>query len=124
MGQIELQKIALNHMAFYFKNKVCISYITKHDFIDTKTTNNDTIGLIDTFIGIDGVEIGIVLSEDKPGICAVSMRSKGDIDVSKLCEYFGGGGHKNAAGCNIFGTAKTALNKIIKAIEEVYAGIY
>jgi oligoribonuclease NrnB/cAMP/cGMP phosphodiesterase (DHH superfamily) len=33
----------------------------------------------------------------------VSLRSKGDYDVSKLAEVYGGGGHKNAAGFTVFG---------------------
>lgn len=31
----------------------------------------------------------------------VSLRSKGDYDVSKLAQQYGGGGHRNAAGCDI-----------------------
>jgi nanoRNase/pAp phosphatase (c-di-AMP/oligoRNAs hydrolase) len=31
----------------------------------------------------------------------VSLRSKGDFDVSAIAKRFGGGGHKNAAGFNI-----------------------
>lgn len=31
----------------------------------------------------------------------LSMRSKGDVDVSALCRTFGGGGHKNASGCTM-----------------------
>ena len=33
----------------------------------------------------------------------VSLRSKGDIDVGKVARSFGGGGHKNAAGCTLSG---------------------
>lgn len=30
-----------------------------------------------------------------------SLRSVGDIDVSEICKYYGGGGHKNAAGFKV-----------------------
>ncbi len=33
----------------------------------------------------------------------ISMRSKGTVDVAIICSRFGGGGHKNAAGCTIDG---------------------
>ena len=33
----------------------------------------------------------------------VSMRSKGVIDVNAVANAFGGGGHKNAAGCSAVG---------------------
>ena len=33
----------------------------------------------------------------------VSLRSKGDVDVGAIAQRFGGGGHKNAAGCTVKG---------------------
>lgn len=36
-----------------------------------------------------------------PGMMKVSLRSKGDIDISALAKAHGGGGHKNAAACVI-----------------------
>ena len=32
---------------------------------------------------------------------SLSLRSNNKVDVSLICKQFGGGGHKNAAGCNI-----------------------
>jgi phosphoesterase RecJ-like protein len=39
------------------------------------------------------------------------MRSKGDIDVNAVARQFGGGGHKNASGCNA-----TGRFEVVKAI--------
>ncbi len=47
----------------------------------------------------------------------VSLRSKGDINVAKVAEQFGGGGHKNAAGLRIEGTWDEAETKIVKALK-------
>ena len=33
----------------------------------------------------------------------VSLRSKGAIDVAAVARQFGGGGHRNAAGCTVSG---------------------
>ena len=35
------------------------------------------------------------------GVSRVSLRSKGQIDVSKIAGKFDGGGHFNASGCTI-----------------------
>ena len=43
------------------------------------------------------------MREVAPNSFRVSLRSKGDINVAKICESFGGGGHKNAAGCAVQG---------------------
>ena len=50
----------------------------------------------------------------------VSMRSKGDIDVGGVAKSFGGGGHKNAAGCTVDG-AIDALQKLF--LEKIEAAI-
>jgi phosphoesterase RecJ-like protein len=48
------------------------------------------------------------------------MRSKSEeVDVSAICQKFGGGGHKLAAGTRIRGTPADAEQKILKAICDV-----
>jgi len=43
-------------------------------------------------------DIGIVWSVRKDGKIAFGLRSVGGVDVSKIAQKFGGGGHKNSAG--------------------------
>jgi phosphoesterase RecJ-like protein len=49
------------------------------------------------------------------------MRSKGDIDIGAVAKDFGGGGHKNAAGCTVSGEIdelqRTFIAKIRNAID-------
>ena len=47
----------------------------------------------------------------------VSLRSKGDIDVSLIASKFNGGGHKNAAGLSVSSSSViTAKEKVVKTI--------
>lgn len=43
-------------------------------------------------------DVGMGWFERADGMIQVSLRSKGEIDVSEIAKQFGGGGHKNAAG--------------------------
>ena len=49
------------------------------------------------------------------------MRSKGDIDIGAVAKEFGGGGHKNAAGCTVTGAIdglqKLFIEKLGRAID-------
>ena len=45
--------------------------------------------------------LAIVWSKSKGGLVGVSLRSNGKVDVSKIAQKFGGGGHKTAAGFSI-----------------------
>ena len=44
-----------------------------------------------------------LFKEVDAGEWRVSMRSKGAVDVGAIARWFGGGGHKNAAGCSASG---------------------
>ena len=65
----------------------------------------DNEGLIDHLRAIQGVVIAVFFEELPDGKVRVSMRSKSEAaDVCAICEKFGGGGHKLAAGARVRGT--------------------
>jgi bifunctional oligoribonuclease and PAP phosphatase NrnA len=48
----------------------------------------------------------------------VSLRSKGDINVARVAEKFGGGGHRNAAGLRIEGEWDEKERELVEAVRE------
>ena len=48
----------------------------------------------------------------------VSLRSKGDINVARVAEKFGGGGHRNAAGLRIVGNWDEKEQELVDAVKE------
>ena len=70
-------------------------------------------------VNIDTVDIGILISEKSPNLYACSLRGKNK-DVSIIAKYFGGGGHKLASGCNIFGSYRAVISKLEKVINDNY----
>ena len=46
------------------------------------------------------------------------MRGKGNVDVRNIASYFGGGGHKDAAGCRIKGEKEEVKQKLVERITE------
>lgn len=61
----------------------------------------DTENLINTPRTIAGVEVAVLLKAFTPGVTRASLRSRGDVDVQGVAARFGGGGHRNAAGCTV-----------------------
>ena len=53
----------------------------------------------------------------KSGGTKISMRSK-FVDSAEICEVFGGGGHRFAAGCTIKSPVREAVKKILKEIKK------
>ena len=48
----------------------------------------------------------------------VSLRSKGDINVAKVAEKFGGGGHRNASGLRVEGNWDEKETELVNAVRE------
>ena len=65
---------------------------------------------------IQGGEICVLFKEelDKTGQIRVNLRSKGPVDVNRVAQFFGGGGHKAASGCTIKGGLESIKKKVIK----------
>ncbi|MBQ9190554.1 MAG: DHH family phosphoesterase [Bacteroidaceae bacterium] len=82
--------------------------------------NGDTEGLVNLPLQILGMKLSVFLREDTEHPCIrVSLRSVDDFPCNELAaEFFGGGGHKNAAGGEIWGTMDEALVLIKKAVQK------
>ena len=77
----------------------------------------DNEGLIDHLRAIRGVIAAVFFEELADGKVRVSMRSKNEeVDVSAICQKFGGGGHKLAAGARVRGTLAEVESRILEAI--------
>ena len=100
---IENMKLALNC-------KVCIMEINDAILSEFNMNKGDTSDVINLGTQIDSVEVSILLKESEDGL-KVSLRSKNLVDVRKIAEEFGGGGHMRASGFSI--------NKPLDEIKEI-----
>jgi len=114
----DLRIRALSKVKFYHDNRVGIMYFQRGDFAATGTDTTDTEGAVNTVLNIDEVEIAVTVADFESNQFKVSVRTKGDIDASELCGIFGGGGHKNAAGCRFFGVYEEVLDKLLKTTKD------
>ena len=82
--------------------------------------NGDTEGLVNMPLQILGVKLSIFLREDTEHPCIrVSLRSVDDFPCNEMAaEFFGGGGHKNAAGGEVWGTMDEAVALVKKAVQK------
>jgi phosphoesterase RecJ-like protein len=64
---------------------------------------------------VASVRVACLLRE-RDGHVKVSLRGKGDVDVSRIAATFGGGGHPNAAGFTLAGPLEGATRHVLAAI--------
>jgi phosphoesterase RecJ-like protein len=71
---------------------------------------------------VDTVEVAAMFRVEPEGDVKVSFRSKGKFDVARLASRFGGGGHRNAAGCTLKQTpldeAKALMERAVTRLLE------
>lgn len=86
-----------------------------------KLTDRDKVGyqglddadLINMMSSIQDTYISVILIEQPKGRVKVSWRAKGDLNVSRIAETFGGGGHKAAAGAMVEGNLEEVKNSVL-----------
>jgi len=79
----------------------------------------DTEGLIGYLMRIKSVEVAACICECGKDKYKVGFRSKGR-DVNAAAAVFGGGGHKHAAGCMVFGKYEDVVDKIKKSLTDCF----
>ena len=90
-------------------------YVDREMMERVNATKDLTDGFVNFPRSIAGVEVAFLIREISPGICKVSFRSKGTVDVAEIAAEFGGGGHHNAAGSTVEGK----LSEVRKMIGEI-----
>lgn len=97
-----------------------ISSITlKREILDRYQINTEnTEGIVDYSLLLKGVKVGILFKEIAPDKTKVSLRSQNNLDISKIAKSFGGGGHKNAAGCLLRVNLEKAKEIVIGEIKK------
>ena len=75
-------------------------------------------GFVNLPLTVGDVYAVALFKECSPGVYRTSLRSKGEVNVAKVAEHFGGGGHRNAAGCTLKGTWDEIENQILPLLQD------
>jgi phosphoesterase RecJ-like protein len=80
-----------------FEGRVGSMAVTQQMLEDTGAPVEETDGFVNMLLSIEGVMVALLFTETAKGT-KISFRSKGDWEVHRWAQHFGGGGHRNAAG--------------------------
>ncbi len=103
-------------LKIYPEQHTAIISLTKAELNKYNAKRGDTEGFVNIPFSISGINCSVFFREDNEKI-KISFRSKGSLAVNRVAsEYFGGGGHTNAAGGEFYGTMDEALALFEKVI--------
>ncbi len=114
---IQFEALAMNNLRMHFDGKCAVMALTKDMFRRTGLDESETHMIAGLPRQVEGVLVGVTIKEKDNGLCRVSLRSNEPVDVSAIAQAFGGGGHKLAAGCDLYGTVSRATADLLKEIE-------
>lgn len=80
--------------------------------------DGDNNGFVNIPLSARDILAAVYMREVANGTYRVSLRSKGDINVAKVAEKFGGGGHRNAAGLKVEGDWDEKEAELVAAVRE------
>jgi phosphoesterase RecJ-like protein len=98
---ILLQKHALANIKFLNNNKIALMILRDEDFKESGAEFDEVENIVNIPLRAKEVEVSLLIKENKEKSSkeiSCSLRSKGSINVSKIAQNFGGGGHVTAAG--------------------------
>jgi phosphoesterase RecJ-like protein len=108
--RLRLMHLVLATLQLYADDRLAVISAPLEFFIKTGTGQEDSEGFINYPRSLSTVKIAALLKENEQGLVSVSLRSKGSThDVARVAAFFGGGGHRNAAG---FKLADTTIDQV------------
>ncbi len=114
--RMRLLALSLSTLELHKDGKIASMYVTWDMFKKSGAYPEDTEDFVNYTRAIKGVEVGIFIRELFSSGVKVSLRSKSKVNVAKIASLFGGGGHFNAAGCELNCTIQEAKNLLINAV--------
>ncbi len=110
---------ALRNLRVSCGGKVADFFVTQKMFNGSDVSPSIVEGFVNYPREINGVLVSVFIREKAEGRYRVSLRSKGDADVATVAMAFGGGGHRNAAGCVVEGELETVRKRVLNRVCEV-----
>jgi bifunctional oligoribonuclease and PAP phosphatase NrnA len=92
------------------------TWVTQAQMDNCEAREEDCEGLVNYVLSIGEVEVAAFFRELPDGRFRVSLRSKGQLDVARVAERFGGGGHECASGCSLDGPLAQAVRQVLEML--------
>jgi phosphoesterase RecJ-like protein len=117
-ASLKLLGFLLLNLETFANGKISSLVIDQQTLEELKVSKEDTEGFVDYSLFLKGAEVGVLFTQKNDSKTKVSLRSQNSFDVSALARTFGGGGHRNAAGCTVNQDLNSTKELILKKVEE------
>jgi phosphoesterase RecJ-like protein len=110
-AKMRLLGAALSHL--HREGPLAWIWVTQEQMERYGAREEDCEGLVNYALSMGDVQVAIFFRELPDHRYRVSLRSKGEVNVSSIAEHFGGGGHKCASGFSLEGPLAIAVARVV-----------
>jgi len=117
-GALILMKTILSTLEIHNRGRVAVQILRKEDLEKCAANFEDAENFINIPMKSKEIEVSIFIKENTEGQIRCSLRSKGTVNVSKIAQTMGGGGHTTAAGFKSSQSLPETLAEILSKVSE------
>lgn len=122
LGRLKLCGAIMTRMEVESDGRIAVLYVDRSMAKSAGATYEDTEGVINQPLTVKDLQAVIFFKQTEGNEYRVSLRSKGDVDIGVVAKAFGGGGHKNAAGCTVTGDVNELRRVFVDTITRAIDG--
>ncbi len=116
VGRLRLFGMVMAAMEIDLSGRIASLHLDQATAAASGGAFDDTDGLSNMPLTVREIQAVAFFKQGEAGQYRVSLRSKGDIDVGSVARGFGGGGHRNAAGCTVAGTIEQVRAQVMEPL--------
>ena len=118
-GKIRLLGRVLYRMGEENNGEIAWIYLLRREIDEMGLSPDEGDGFVNFPLSLEGVKVAIFFKEVDKALFRISLRSRGEVDVVRIADSFGGGGHKKAAGCYLKGELDEVITRVVGRVKEV-----
>lgn len=116
-SRLAIERLALESLEYYFDDRCAVICLTKEQISETGVDGTDLEGITSMPRMIEGVLVGVTMRQQPTGSYKISVRTVPGVDAAAICSHLGGGGHRQAAGCEILGSLENTKAALLAEVE-------
>ncbi|MCA8986018.1 MAG: bifunctional oligoribonuclease/PAP phosphatase NrnA, partial [Planctomycetaceae bacterium] len=114
LERLKLNGVALQRVQLACEGQLAYTWVTQNDFAQIKAHPADTENIVNECLRVETARAAFILVEQQNRSIKASLRAREGIDVARIAEQFGGGGHRLASGATISGTLETTISRLLE----------
>lgn len=104
VNMLKLWGIAIDRIIVDNKRGMAVTFLTRDDILQAGANDEEISGLVNLLNTASEIRVALLLYETSDGKIKGSLRTEDEnVDVAKIAELMGGGGHKKASGFALSG---------------------